>query len=110
MPVDKVKEAFSSNKISFSSEVKNEVKKAAITVAENFTKMCICEGKKPATLAGVAIFMIALKLKTHPTEPEQLLQEISDAVKIGTSTIRECYQSVLTSTQQLLPEYLQSNK
>jgi len=70
MPVDKVKEAFSSNKISFSSEVKNEVKKAAITVAENFTKMCICEGKKPATLAGVAIFMIALKLKTHPTEPE----------------------------------------
>lgn len=73
MPVDKVKEAFIANKISFQPEVKNEVKKAAITVAENFTILSICEGKKPATLAGVAIFMIALKLKTHPTEPEQLL-------------------------------------
>jgi transcription initiation factor TFIIIB Brf1 subunit/transcription initiation factor TFIIB len=65
MPEDKVKEALSSSKLNFAPDVKAHVKKAAIVVAQNFIKQCVAEGKKPATLAGVAIFMVALKLRTH---------------------------------------------
>ncbi len=87
MPVDKVKDACL--KLNYHPEVK----KAAIIVAENFIKMSICEGKKPATIAGAALFMVCLRLKTRPTESELLLAEISSAVEIGASTIRDCYQS-----------------
>jgi transcription initiation factor TFIIIB Brf1 subunit/transcription initiation factor TFIIB len=37
--------------------LKPEVKKAAELIARNFTKHCIGEGKKPATIAGVSFFM-----------------------------------------------------
>ena len=41
-------------------------KRNSIIVAENFIKKSICEGKKPATLAGVAILMVSLKFHTRP--------------------------------------------
>lgn len=85
MPVDKVKDACL--KLHFSPDVK----KAAVVVAENFVKYAICEGKKPATIAGVALFMVSLRLKTRQNETELLLNEISSAVEIGGNTIKEVY-------------------
>jgi transcription initiation factor TFIIIB Brf1 subunit/transcription initiation factor TFIIB len=67
MPVDKVKDACL--KLNYNPDVK----RAAIIVAENFIKESICEGKKPATIAGVALFMVTQKLKHRPNESDQIL-------------------------------------
>lgn len=57
MPVDKIKDAF------FKLNLHPDVKKAAIIVADNFNKKSLCEGKKPATIAGAALYMVALRLR-----------------------------------------------
>jgi len=88
MPVDKIKDAF----LKLNSILPQDVKKGAITVAENFNKFSLCEGKKPATIAGAAIYMVAMRQRNKMHESEQLLQSISDAVEIGPVTVRECYQ------------------
>ena len=53
MPADIVVASASSKHLG----LKPEVKKAAELIARNFTKHCIGEGKKPATIAGVSFFM-----------------------------------------------------
>jgi len=60
-------------------------------VAENFNKFSLCEGKKPATIAGAAMFMVAMRQRNKSQDSDVLLQCISDAVEIGPVTVRECY-------------------
>jgi transcription initiation factor TFIIIB Brf1 subunit/transcription initiation factor TFIIB len=37
--------------------------RAAMKTADNFGIHGICEGKKPKTIAGVAIYMVVIKMK-----------------------------------------------
>lgn len=48
MPVDKLKEVF------LKIRVEPDVKKAALSIAENFVKHGVQEGKRPATIGGAA--------------------------------------------------------
>lgn len=74
------------NKLKYPINVVN----AAKVTAENFGRLAICEGKKPQTIAGTALFMVMLKLGRERDEHE-ILDEISEVVEIGKPTIRECY-------------------
>lgn len=67
------------------------VQNAAKQTCENFTRLSICEGKKPQTIAGTALFMVKMMLKDRDFNENDLLDEISDVVDIGKPTIRECY-------------------
>ena len=64
---------------------------AARTTAENFGRLAICEGKKPQTIAGTALFMVMLLHKGRDANENDLLDEISEVVDIGKPTIKECY-------------------
>lgn len=64
---------------------------AAKATAENFGRLAICEGKKPQTIAGTALFMVMLLYKGKDANENELLDEISEIVDIGKPTIRECY-------------------
>ena len=80
--------------------------RAAITTADNFARNSLCEGKKPKTIAGVAIYMVLNKLKDNLKSDSELLQEISEFVGIGAQTIKECYSQVYHYRDKLLSEEL----
>lgn len=44
-------------------KLSSEVMRAAIKTADNFGTNGICEGKKPKTIAGVAIYMVVTRMK-----------------------------------------------
>ena len=67
----------------------HDVMQAAKLTCENFTRLSICEGKKPQTIAGVALFMVTMKMKRR--REHDALADISTAVDIGQNTIKECY-------------------
>ena len=75
------------NKLKYPIGVSN----AAKLTAENFGRLAICEGKKPQTIAGTAMFMVMLLQKGRELNENDLLDEISEVVEIGKPTIRECY-------------------
>ena len=82
------------------------MKKVAELIAKNFIDNGIEEGKKPATLAGVSIFMAIMKSKDKPHDIEPIWKSISDVVGIGVTTMKDCYQNALAEKDKLLPEYL----
>ena len=55
-----------------------DVRRAAAITAENFSRMSLCEGKKPQTIAGVALFMVTQKMKKR--NELDALNEIANAV------------------------------
>lgn len=75
------------NKLKWPLSVTN----AAKLTAENFGRLSICEGKKPQTIAGTALFMVMMLQRGRELNENDLLDEISEVVEIGKPTIRECY-------------------
>lgn len=59
------------------------VKEAAIQIAKNFVQNSVEEGKKPATIAGVSIFMAMSKLRNRSTDTESTWKAISEIVGIS---------------------------
>ena len=59
-----------------------------MTTADNFITRSICEGKKPETIAAVALLMVLFILEPDKEE-QQHLKEVSEFMKIGTYTIEE---------------------
>ena len=84
--------------------LKPEVKKAAELIAKNFTKYCIEEGKKPATIAGVSFFMAITNFGDLESDSDKAWHLISNVVRIGVPTLKECYQSSLAHSDKLIPE------
>lgn len=87
-----------------------EVRQAAQQIAKNFTDHGIEEGKKPNTIAGVSFFMAIMKVKGRSSDVESVWRQISETVKIGVSTMKECYHNALASEDVLMPKWLQSRK
>lgn len=83
---------------------------AAKLTAENFGRLAICEGKKPQTIAGTAMFMVMLLQKGRELSENDLLDEISEVVEIGKPTIRDCYNQAYQFRDQLLPEYMREKR
>ncbi len=63
--------------------LKPKVKEAAELIARNFTKHCIEEGKKPATIAGVSFFMAIDNFGDLHSDSDDVWTRISGAVSIG---------------------------
>jgi len=86
-----------------------EILRAAKITADNFSKLALCEGKRPTTIAGVSLFMVLQFSKKYRDECTSLLEKVSKEVDITTSTIKETYSSVYRLRDKLLPEYLLNN-
>lgn len=80
------------------------MKKAAELIAKNFTKHCIEEGKKPATIAGVSFFMAITNFGDLFSDTDKTWLLISEVVGKSAQTLKECYQSSLAYSGKLIPE------
>jgi transcription initiation factor TFIIIB Brf1 subunit/transcription initiation factor TFIIB len=69
--------------------------------ADNFRDKGICEGKRPNTIAGASILMIA-SIKKIDLD----IEDIARQVKIGSQAIRECRDQAQPHQNSLLPPQL----
>ena len=53
----------------------DDIKKAALLVCDKIFEYSLLEGKKPATIAGVALFIVSMKLKQFEETSLELIGE-----------------------------------
>ena len=79
-----------------------DILEAAKRTAIKFKEEGVCEGKKPATIAGASLFM-AILLSKEKNNLNYGIDEISRAVGIGHAAIMECYSQAKPFSHRLLP-------
>ena len=81
--------------------LENEVAEVCKATADNISKLEVLTGKKPATIAGVAIFMI---VSHSPVLKQQLdCALISQILGMGEAAVKNAYREVEDLESDILP-------